>query len=122
MIISVNQTRPISLLLCLGKVYEGCFLVYLMQWMKENAILRLEQSEFRELHSTTTKSVKFLQHLSAGLLQQTVSIVIEVDFTVAFDQRWHDSLLYKLHRMICPQEIVIFSLEYLKNRTCYTNT
>ena len=30
-ILSVNQTRPISLLPCLGKVYERCFLVYLRQ-------------------------------------------------------------------------------------------
>ena len=47
-IISVNQTRPISLLPCLGKVYERCFLVYLLQWMKDNAILPPEQSGFRE--------------------------------------------------------------------------
>ena len=52
-ILSVNQTRPISLLPCLGKVYERCFLVYLRQWMKDNAILPPKQSGFREHHSTT---------------------------------------------------------------------
>ena len=30
---------PVSLLLCLGKVYERCFLVYLIQWIKMNDIL-----------------------------------------------------------------------------------
>ena len=87
--------------------------------MKDNAILPPEQSGFREQHSTTTRFVQFLQHLSAGLLQQTASLVIYVDFTKAFDQLWHDGLLYKLHRMNCPQELVIFIIEYLENRKCY---
>ena len=98
---------------------KRCFLVYLRQWMKDNAILPADQSGFREHHSTTTRFVQFLQHLSAGLLQQTASLVIYMDFTKAFDQLWHDGLLYKLHRMNCPQELVIFIIEYLKNRKCY---
>ena len=53
-IISLGQTRPISLLPCLGKVYERCFLVYLTQWMKMNDILPSEQSGFRKKHSTAT--------------------------------------------------------------------
>ena len=54
--------------------------------MKDNAVLPPEQSGFREHHSTTTRFVQFLQHLSAGLLQQTASLVIYVDFTKAFEQ------------------------------------
>ena len=101
MIVSVNQTRPIFLLPSLGKVYERCFLVYLRKWMKDNVVLPPEQSGFREHHSTTTRFVQFLQHLSTGLLQQTASLVIYVNFTNAFDQLWHGGSLYKLHRMNC---------------------
>ena len=104
------------------KIYERCFLVYLRQWMKDNAILPPEQSGFREHHSTTTRFVQFLQHISTDLLQQTTSLVIYVDFTKAFDQLWHDGLLYELHRMNCPHELVIFIIEYLKNRKCYIET
>jgi hypothetical protein len=121
-ILSVNQTRPISLLPCLGKVYERCFFVYLSQWMKDNAILPAEQSGFREHHSTTTRFVQFLQHISTGLLQQTASLVIYIDFTKAFDQLWHDGLLYKLHRMNYPHELVNFIIEYLKNQKCHIGT
>ena len=121
-ILSVNRTRPISLLPCLGKVYERCFLVYLRQWMKDNATIPPEQLGFGEHHSRTTRFVQFLQHISTGLLQQTTSLVIYVDFTKAFDQLWHDGLLYKLHRMNCPQERVIFIIEYLKNRKRYIET
>ena len=84
-ILSVNQTRPISLLPCLGKVYERCFLVYLRQWMNDSAVLPPEQSGFREHHSTTTRFVKFLQ--------QTASLVMCVEFTKEFDQLWHDGWL-----------------------------
>ena len=118
-ILSVNQTRPISLMPCLGKVYERCFLIYLLAWMTDNAILPAEQSGFRAHHSTTTRFVQFLQHLSTGLQQHTASLVIYVDFTKAFDQLWHDGLIYKLHRMNCPRELVIFIIEYLRNRKCY---
>ena len=101
------------------KIYEWCFLVYLRKWMKDNAILPPGQSGFREQHTATTRFVQFLQHLSASLLQQTASLVIYVNFTKAFDQLWHDGLLYKLHRMNCPHELVSFIIQYLKNRKCY---
>ena len=114
--IALDQTRPISLLPCLGKVYERCFLICLIQWVKMNCILLREQSGFREKHSTATRFVPFLQHISSGLLQQTATLVIYVDFIKAFDQLWHDGLLYKLHQMNCPYELVIFIVEYLKNR------
>ena len=118
-ILSVNQTRSISLLSCLGKVYERCFLIHLLQWMADNAILPAEQSGFRAHHSTTTRFVQFLQHLSTGLQQHTASMAIYVDFTKAFDQLWHDGLIYKLHRMNCPRELVLFIIEYLRNRKSY---
>ena len=87
--------------------------------MKDNAVLPPEQSGFREHLSTTTRFVTFLLHLSAGLLQQTASLVIYVDFTKAFDHLWHGGLMYKLHRMKCPDKLVSFNLEYRKNRKCY---
>ena len=85
-LLSLNKTRPISLLPCLGKVYERCFLVYLRQWMEDSWIHPSEQSGFCERHSTTTRFVKFIQDISSGLLQQTAVLVIYVDFTKAFDQ------------------------------------
>ena len=119
-IISLHQTRSISLLPCLGKVYERYFLVYIIHWMTMNDILPPEQSGFREKHSTTTtRFVQFLQHISSGLLQQTATLVIYIDFIKAFDQLWHDGLIYKLHKMNCPHELVIFIIEYLRNRKSY---
>lgn len=118
-IFSVNQTRPISLSPCLGKVCERCFLAHLRVWMRNKAGRSLEQSCFREGYSTTTRFVRFLQHISTGLLQPSATRVIYLDFTKAFDQLWHNGLLHKLHRMNCPRELVLFILEYLKNRTCY---
>ncbi len=108
----------ISLLPCLGKVYERCFLVYLLQWIRNSGVLPPEQSGFRERHSTTTRFIQFLQDISTGLCQQTAALVIYVDFTKAFDQLWHDGLIFKLHKMNCPHELVTFIIEYLKNRKC----
>ena len=84
-----------------------------------NDVLPPEQSGFREKHSITTRFVQFLQHISSGLLQQTATLVIYVDFIKAFDQLWHDGLICKRHKMNCPYELVIFIVEYLKNRKSY---
>jgi hypothetical protein len=118
-IIPIDKTRPISLLPCLSKVYERCFLIYLLQWMNNNGILPSEQSGFRQHHSTTTRIAQFLQHLTAGLLQHTAALVIYVDFTKAFDQLWHEGLFFKLYQMNCPQQLVEFIILYLTNRKCY---
>jgi hypothetical protein len=118
-IIPIDKTRPISLLPCLSKVYERCFLIYLLQWMNNNGILPPEQSGFRQQHSTTTRFVQFLQDVTAGLLQHTATLVVYVDFTKAFDNIWHDGLIFKLYKMNCPRELVEFIIQYLKNRQCY---
>lgn len=118
-LLSLNQTRPISLLPCLSKVYERCFLVYLRQWMNDSAIIPSEQSGFREQHSTMTHFVKLLQDVSSGLLQQTAALVIYVDFTKAFDQLWHSGLFYKLYQANCRHQILSFIIQYLDKRTCF---
>ncbi|CAF2924307.1 unnamed protein product [Rotaria sp. Silwood2] len=118
-ILNINRTRPISLLPCLSKVYERCFLVYLLQWINNTGILPSEQSGFRQHHSTTTRFIQFLQDITTGLVQHTATLVIYVDFTKAFDQIWHDGLIYKLYNMNCSREIIDFIIEYLKNRKCY---
>lgn len=116
--LSVDQTRPISLLPCLGKVFERCFLIHLRQWITDHSVLPSEQSAFRQGQSTTNRFAHFLQHLTSGLQQQTASLVLYIDFTKAFDQLWHDALIYKLYRLQCPFELMIFVIEYLRNRKC----
>ena len=78
-----DKTRPISLLPCLSKVYERCFLIYLHRWMNNNNILPPEQSGFRQQHSTTMRFVQFLQDATTGLLQHSATLVLYVDFIKA---------------------------------------
>ena len=118
-IIFINNTRPISLLPCLSKVFEKCLLIYLHQWMNNNGILSSEQTGFRTNHSTTMRFIQFPQDFSEGLFQKTAALVIYVDFTKAFDQLWHGGLLYKLFRMNCPRELFLFIMNYLKDQKCY---
>ena len=116
--LSVDQTRPISLLPCFSKVFERCFLIHLRQWIADHAILPTEQSGFRQGHSTTNRFAHFLQHLTSGLQQHSASLVLYIDFTKAFDQLWHDALIDKFYRLPDPPESVICVIEYLRNRKC----
>ena len=74
--------------------------------MTDDTVLPPEKLGFREHHSTTTRFIQFLQHMSTGLLQQTASLVACVDFIKAFDQLWHYGLLYRLRQMNCPYELI----------------
>lgn len=118
-ILSIDNTRPISLLPCLSKVYERCFLIHLHKWMNNNGILPPEQSGFRHSHSTTTRFIHFLQDVTAGLLQHSATLVLYIDLTKAFNHLWHDGLLFKLYQIYCPRELVQLIIQYLKNRRCY---
>ena len=118
-LLSIDQTRPISLLPCLGKVFERCFLFYLHRRIFKHSILPPEQSGFRQGHSTTNRFAHFHQHVTSGLQQHTASLVIYVDFVKAFDQLWHDAPIYKLFQLQCPSELLTFIIEYLRNRKCF---
>ncbi|CAF1248104.1 unnamed protein product, partial [Didymodactylos carnosus] len=77
-----------------------------------------EQSGFRSAHSTTTRFTQFIQDVSTSLQQHTAALVLYIDFSKAFDQLWRRGLIYKLHKLRCPKELLQFIIEYLDNRTC----
>ncbi|CAF1016354.1 unnamed protein product [Didymodactylos carnosus] len=105
-LIDINNTRPISLLPCLGKLYEKSFLIYLRKWMTDNNILPSEQSGLRSAHSTTTRFTQFIQDVSTSLQQHIAALILYTDFSKAFDQLWRRGLIYKLHKLRCPKELL----------------
>lgn len=115
----VERTRPIVLLSCLSKVFEKCLLIHFRRWVAGAGILPDEQSGFRPQHSTSTRVAQFLQDATQGLEQNSACLAIYVDFSRAFDEVWHEGLLFKLAQLHCPRELVKWVAMYLKDRSCY---
>ena len=117
--LSVDQTRTIFLLTCFDKIFKRCFLIYLRQWITDYSIVPFEQSDFRPGQSINIRFAHYFQRLISGLQQQNAPPVLYINFMKAFDQLWHDALIYKLHRLQFPSELLICIIEYLRNRQCF---
>ena len=76
--------RPISLSLCLNKIFEIILCKRFVRFLEINNIL----FEFRKLHSTTLALIEFTDNISA-LDEGNYAISVFVDLTKAFDTVYH---------------------------------
>lgn len=94
---SLTSSRPISLSPFLSKILERIMFNQLNQFLQANSIIPECQSGFRQHFSTTT----FLLHLSDSVLRTfdvgSLSALVALDFSKAFDTINHKLLIAKLH-------------------------
>ncbi|CAF5217629.1 unnamed protein product, partial [Rotaria magnacalcarata] len=118
-IVSLDNTRPISLLPCFSKVYEKCFLVHLRKWVDDQGILPEEQSGFRPGHNMAVRLVSMIDQIGQSLSKNTAAAALFVDFKSAFNQLWYFGLWIKLRRLECPSHIIAWLRKYLSGRSAY---
>ena len=90
----LKNYRPISLLSCLGKVFERCIFKYLFNYLRDNDIVSIHQSGFIPGDSTVNQLVSI--HLCRALENHNNVQLIFFDISRAFDKFWHKGLLHKL--------------------------
>ncbi|CAF0801213.1 unnamed protein product [Didymodactylos carnosus] len=113
--VSVEDTRPISLLPCFSKLYEKCFLVHFRIWVQDAGILPDEQTGFRQGHNMAVQIVSIIDQIGQSLNQNTAAAALFVDFKAAFNQLWYKGLWLKLRRLGCPLHLLAWLRSYLKN-------
>lgn len=118
-VVSVNDTRPISLLPCFSKIYEKVFLSYFYRWIDENGILPEEQTGFRPGHNMAVRLVSIIDQIGQSLSVNTAAAGLFIDFKAAFNQLWFDGLMLKLHRLECPKYLMAWLWYYLAGRSAY---
>ena len=119
-LLSIDQKRPISLISLVSAKFSN--VVFYSIFVNGSSIILfylLNNRVFVKVIPTPIVSRHFLQHVTSGLQQHTASLVIYVDFVKAFDQLWHDALIYKLFQLQCPSELLTFIIEYLRNCKCF---
>ncbi|CAF2899348.1 unnamed protein product, partial [Rotaria sp. Silwood2] len=118
-VISIEETRPISLLPCFSKLFEKCFLIHFRKWINEQGILPAEQSGFRPGHNMAVRLVSIVDQIGQSLQKNTAAAALFVDFRTAFNQLWFHGLWLKLVKLQCPLYLISWLRHYLKGRKAF---
>ena len=118
-IVSIADTRPISLLPCFSKVFEKCFMIHFRQWINEQGVLPSEQTGFRPGHNMAVRLVSIVDQIGQSLSKNTAAAALFVDFRSAFNQLWFNGLWRKLAHLQCPSHMLVWLRHYLRKRKSY---
>ncbi len=114
--ININEFRPITLLSCVGKVFEKIVSERLKYFLERSGILTKAQFGFRPRKSTTDQLTRIVQNIHNGWEQGMDTLFVSFDVKKAFDTMWHDGLLYKLHQMGIRGRMLRIIKSYLTSR------
>ncbi|CAH2049018.1 unnamed protein product, partial [Iphiclides podalirius] len=114
-----SSYRPISLLSCLGKLYEQLLLNRVKEHVFSNGHLPTEQFGFRARHSCPDQLYRLTEHILKGLNhpKHISTGALFFDVAKAFDKVWHNDLLYKLYTLKVPDRLVHTIRAFLLNRS-----
>lgn len=107
--------RPISLLPCLGKLFEK--IIHHRLHRAADAEIIDEQFGFREAHSTTQQLARVAEAVSHGLNIHESTGMFLLDIEKAFDTVWHKALLHKLIKLGVPLSLTNLIRSYLSCRS-----
>ena len=111
-----SSYRPISLLPCLGKLFEKIIHEKIKEHVTENNIYINKQFGFRNGHSTSHQLLRVSNILKSNKNRKYNSAVALLDIEKAFDSVWHKGLIYKLKQFNFPIVIIKLVQSYLTNR------
>ncbi|PJE77717.1 hypothetical protein CI610_03355 [invertebrate metagenome] len=107
----VSNYRPITLLSCIGKVFERVVFKHIYNYFHENSLFYEKQSGFMSCHSTVHQLIEIYHNICCSLEEKKHACLIFCDISKAFDRVWHKGLLIKLEAYGIRGDL----LEWLKN-------
>lgn len=114
---SPRSYRPISLLSALSKLFEKVILTRLLEFADGNNVFLREQFGFRKGYSTTHQLSRVTNIIKRNKSVAKTSVMALLDIEKAFDNVWHDGLIYKLQQCNFPAYIVRIIHNYLRDRS-----
>ncbi|KAG4072235.1 hypothetical protein HA402_005957 [Bradysia odoriphaga] len=109
--------RPISLLSCLGKIFEKCLCARLSTFATVNDIISKEQFGFRPQHSTTHQIKRVVNTVKRNKRDRKSTGLILLDIEKAFDSVWHNGLIYKLNAFGVPGYLLKLIKSFISDRS-----
>ena len=113
---SLNGYRPISILLCISRLFERLLLRRLIRFLNSKKILITQQSGFRNKRQTTANLFFLTQKVQEGFVTKNDTISVFFDIQAAFDKVWLDGLIFKCIKFQVPYYLVRIIINYLSDR------
>lgn len=116
---AVENYRGISILCCLGKVFEE--LIHSVLYTACQPLISEFQHGFVKKRSTTTNLMTFTNFLSTEIENKHQVDAIYFDFSKAFDKVPHDLAIAKLRHLGFPNWIALWLQSYLTQRKAFVS-
>ena len=113
---NATNYRPISLLGCLGKVFEKCIFKYLYNYLNSMDIITKAQSAFTPGDSAVFQLVDLYDTFCRALDDGKEVRVVFCDISKAFDRVWHRGLLFKLKQAGISNPLLKWFESYISDR------
>ena len=113
---NVSNYRPISLLSCIGKIFEKCVFKHLHNYIVFHNLLSPVQSGFTPKDSAVFQLIDLYNTFTKAIDEGKEIRVIFCDISKAFDRVWHKGLLFKLRRMGISGPLLDWFRSYLDQR------
>lgn len=108
--------RPISLLSCIGKLFEKTIHARLLRHATENNLINQNQYGFRPRHSTIHQLCRVTKYVRKNTAERKTTSMVLLDIEKAFDTVWHNGLIHKIHRGDTPTYLTKIIQAFLQNR------
>ena len=112
-----NNCRPISLLNCVGKVFERCIQKHVYEFVMLNNMITQSQSGFLSGDSTTNQLLCVYGYLGSNFDERITTQSVYFDIFKAFDRVWHRGLILKLESIGIRGNLLKWFHSYLTDRT-----
>ena len=109
--------RPISLLSCVGKLFERCVSKYVYNYLTENSIISKNQSGFTQGDSTVNQLLAIYDNIVKNYDKGIETQSVYFDISKAFDRVWHRGLLLKLEAIGIRGNLLNWFKDYLTDRS-----
>ena len=111
--------RPVSNLSFLSKVLEQCVLIRLNELCDNHLLLPDYQSAYRPNFSCKTSLLKIINDMLWAMERKSVTAIVVMDLSAAFDTVDHDILLSVLENKFGIKDVALKWYEsYLRPRSC----
>ena len=112
----VSNYRPVSLISCVGKVFERVVFKHMYNFMFDNELFYKFQSGFLPNHSTVYQLIEIYDNICQSLEQKKHTCLVFCDISKAFDRVWHRGLVKKLKCYGFQGSFLCWLNDYLTDR------
>ena len=114
---SCSDFRPVALLCFLSKVLEKLVHDQITSYFKNNNLLDPLQTGFKRYSSTETALLKLTDDIQQGMNKKQITLLMQFDFSKAFDTISPSKLLTKLIELGFSKMSLLWISSYLQSRS-----